>query len=90
MADILCTVNVVFGDSTCTVPIGPGRQAVTTAAPATLTVSAAAADGNTLLVTVDLAANGNAAAGAAFSLVYDPTQLAIDPADANQDGPRMP
>ena len=37
-------------------------------------------------MTVDLAANGNAAAGAAFSLVYDPNQLAIDPADANQDG----
>ena len=40
-----------------------------------------------MLVTIDLAANGNnAAAGAAFSLVYDPTQLAIHTADANQDG----
>ena len=83
VADILCTVNVVFDDSACTIPI---RQTVAVAAPAALTVKAETADDDTLLVTVNLAANGNAAAGAAFSLIFDPTQLVIDPADANQDG----
>ena len=82
VADILCTVNVVFGDSACTVP--QDGRALHTATPASLILTAVEG-ANTVDVTVNLASD-NRAAGAAFSLVYDPAQMVIDPTDANQDG----
>jgi hypothetical protein len=83
VADILCTVSVVFGDTSCSTP--STARALHTPTPASLNVSATAGDGNTVEVTLGLASN-NSAAGAAFSLTYDPAQLAIDPTDADQDG----
>ena len=83
VADILCTVKVVFGDTSCTT--ASTSRALYTPAPANLTVSSVAGDANTVDVTLNLASS-NSAAGAAFSLTYDPAQLAIDPTDANQDG----
>ncbi len=83
VSDILCTVNVVFGDTSCTTP--STARALYTPSPANLTLSSAAGDANTVDVTLSLASS-NSAAGAAFSLTYDPAQLAIDPTDANQDG----
>jgi hypothetical protein len=84
VADILCTVLVVFGDNSCTLP------AVTTAAtqPAMLAVPAlpSAAAGATVEVPISLRGNGEAIAGAAFRVSFDAQQAAIDPADANQDG----
>jgi hypothetical protein len=83
VADILCTVNVVFGDNACTTP--SSARALHSPLPAGLTVSSAAGDANTVAVTLNLASD-NRAAGAAFRLTYDPAQMMIDPTDANQDG----
>ena len=83
VADILCTVQVVFGDNSCTVP--STARSLRTPAPASLTVSAVAGEGATVDVALNLA-SGNSAAGAAFSLSYDPAQMTIDPTDADQDG----
>jgi hypothetical protein len=83
VADILCTVNVVFGDNACTTP--SSARALHSPLPASLMVSSAAGDANTVAVTLNLASD-NRAAGAAFRLTYDPAQMMIDPTDANQDG----
>jgi len=83
VADILCTVNVVFGDNACTTP--SSARALHSPLPAGLTVSSAAGDANTVAVSLNLASD-NRAAGAAFRLTYDPAQMMIDPTDANQDG----
>jgi hypothetical protein len=83
VADVVCTVLVVFGNSSCA---GPTLLAATAAAePATL-AAAPARDGSTIAVPVTLAANGSRVAGAAFTLTYDPQTAAFDSADADGDG----
>jgi hypothetical protein len=83
VADILCTVNVVFGNAACTT--ASTARSLDTPTLANLTVAAVHGEANTVDVTLNLT-SGNSAAGAALSLTYDPAQLAIDPTDADQDG----
>ncbi|MCB9113632.1 MAG: hypothetical protein H6639_01575 [Caldilineaceae bacterium] len=84
VADILCTVLVVFGDNSCTLP------AVTTAAgqPAVLSLPAAQAApaGATVEIPVSLRRNDAAVAGAAFRIGIDPRAALLDTADADNDG----
>jgi hypothetical protein len=82
VADVVCTVLVVFGNSSCT-----GTTLVTAAdvEPATLAADPAV-NGATVEVPVTLAGNGAKIAGAAFTLTYDPAQAAIDMTDADGDG----
>lgn len=84
VADILCTVLVVFGDNSCTLP------AVTTAAgqPAILSLPATQASpaGATVEFPVSLRRNGRAVAGAAFRISIDPRTALLDTTDANNDG----
>lgn len=84
VADILCTVLVVFGDNSCTLP------AIAAAAPqpAILTVTGGqtVAAGETVEIPISLRGNGEAIAGAAFRINFDAQQVAVNPTDANHDG----
>lgn len=84
VADILCTVLVVFGDNSCTLP------AVTTAAgqPAVLSLPAAqsAPAGATVEIPVSLRRNDAAVAGAAFRIGIDPRTALLNTTDADNDG----
>jgi len=84
VADVVCTVLVVFGNSSCT---GSSLLAANAAAvePAVLAVDPTV-NGSTVSVPVMLDAKGAAVAGAAFTLVYDPAQAVLDESDADGDG----
>ncbi|MFN8468053.1 MAG: cohesin domain-containing protein [Caldilineaceae bacterium] len=82
VADVVCTVLVVFGNSSCT---GGSLIAAAAAEPAVLAM-APAADGSAIEVPVTLDRKGAAAAAAAFTLTYDPQQAAFDSTDADGDG----
>lgn len=83
--DIICTVLVFFGDTSCT----SGSLVAAAAhggAAATLQVANVAAEaGATAAVPITLQSDGNIAA-AAFTISYDVTSLRFDAADANGDG----
>lgn len=84
VADILCTVLVVFGDNSCTLP----AIAAAATQPAILTVTGgqAVAAGEIVEIPISLRGNGEAIAGAAFRVNFDAQQVAVNPADANHDG----
>jgi hypothetical protein len=84
VADILCTVLVVFGDNSCTLP----AIAAAATQPAILTVTGGqtVAAGETVEIPISLRGNGEAIAGAAFRINFDAQQVAVNPADANHDG----
>ena len=83
VADVVCTVLVVFGNSACT-----GDSLVAAAGlhePALLAVAPAANDSG-IEVPVTLDRKGTTVAAAAFTLTYDPQQAAFDSSDADGDG----
>jgi hypothetical protein len=82
VADVVCTVLVVFGNSSCTTG---GLVAANTAEPALLAVEPAV-NGADLTVPVTIQTKGVSVAGAAFTLVYDPAQAVLDESDADGDG----
>jgi hypothetical protein len=82
VADVVCTVLVVFGNSSCT---GGSLMAAAAVEPATLNI-VPTVDGSAISVPVTLDAKGGAIAGAAFTLTYDPQRAALDPTDADGDG----
>ena len=82
VADVVCTVLVVFGNSSCT---GGTLMASAAVQPSTLAV-APAVDGQSVEVPVTLERKGTTVAGAAFTLTYDPRQAALDMSDADGDG----
>ena len=86
MADIICTVHVIFGNSACTngVIAAAGAGAANATAAATLTLGEASAGSNTVPIRLDGA--GRTIAAAAFTLAWDPATASIDPTDAGADG----
>jgi hypothetical protein len=84
VADILCTVLVVFGNNSCTLP--SAAAAATTPAVLSTTGGQSAAAGASVTIPVSLRGNGEAIAGAAFRVNLDAQQASIDPTDANNDG----
>jgi len=82
VADVVCTVLVVFGNSSCT---GGSLLAAGAAEPAVLGVDAAL-NGQAVEVPVTLDAKGAAIAGAAFTFTYDPQQMVFDESDGDGDG----
>ena len=84
VADVVCTVLVVFGNSSCT---GGHLVAAEAAAaePAVLAV-APTANGSGIEVPVTLDRKGVAVAAAAFTLTYDPQRATFDSTDADGDG----
>ncbi len=83
VADVVCTVLVVFGNSSCTG--GSLMAAAAATEPATLAV-APVANGSSVEVPVTLDRKGTTVAAAAFTLTYDPQQAAFDSSDADGDG----
>ncbi len=86
VADVVCTVLVVFGNSACTGDslVAAAEQAAA-AQPSLLTV-APVANGSSIEVPVMLDGKGTAVAAAAFTLTYDPAQATFDSSDADGDG----
>jgi hypothetical protein len=82
VADVVCTVLVVFGNSSCT---GGTLMAAAAVEPAALTI-APAVNGQAVEVPITLDGKGGTIAGAAFTLTYNPQQAALDMADADGDG----
>ena len=78
VADVVCTVLVVFGNSSCT---GGSLAAAAAVEPATLAVVPTVNDSG-IEVPVTLDRKGSAVAAAAFTLTYDPQQAAFDSSDA--------
>ena len=85
VADVVCTVLVVFGNSACTGDPSIAAEAAALAQPALLTVAPAVNDSG-LAVPVTLDRKGTAVAAAAFTLTFDPQQAAFDSSDADGDG----
>lgn len=82
-ADMLCTVNIIFGDRTCT---DVAATAPASAQSATLNVPAeASVSGNALSVPITLNSHGNSIASASFELQLD-ASASFDSTDANADG----
>lgn len=84
-ADIICTVRVFFGDSSCTQPVvtaAGSHAAATLAAPQ----QQAAQPGSTTAVAIALTTAGNEVAAAAFALHLDPQVVSLDPTDSDGDG----
>lgn len=82
VADVVCTVLVVFGNNSCTT----GSMLAAAEAPAATLAVNPTADGQSVSVPVSLASGGQNIAGANFTLTYDPAQAALDTADADNDG----
>ncbi len=82
VADVVCTVLVVFGNSSCT---GGTFTASAATEPAILAVEPAVND-QAVEVPVTLNGKGATVAGAAFTLTYDPQQATFDTNDADGDG----
>jgi hypothetical protein len=82
VADVVCTVLVVFGNSSCT---GGTLMASAAVDPAILAVEPAV-NGQAVEVPVMLNGKGATVAGAAFTLTYDPQQVTFDTNDADGDG----
>lgn len=84
IADLTCTVNVVFGHVSCTEPHDMDAAAAA-ATPAALALGRTAANGY-IDLPVTFRSNGYAVAAAAFVVNYDPALYTLDMADADQDG----
>lgn len=84
IADLTCTVNVVFGNTACTSGSSAAADAAA-ATPAALALAKTAANGYVDLP-VTFRSNGYAVAAAAFVVNYDPAKYMLDMADADQDG----
>ena len=85
VADVVCTVLVVFGNSACTGNPSLTVESAALAQPALLAVAPAVND-SSIEVPVTLDRKGAAVAAAAFTLTYDPQQVAFDSSDADGDG----
>jgi uncharacterized repeat protein (TIGR01451 family) len=81
VTDIVCTARRFFG-LTCNTTAARAAVAAVVAAPGAILVSPGAA----VDVPIQLTANGNAIVALAFTLTFDPQQLAFDPADSDGDG----
>ena len=81
VADVVCTVLVVFGNSSCT-----GSLVTAAAAEPAVLAAAPGLNGSAVDVPVTLDRKGATVAGAAFTLTYDPQQAAFDSTDADGDG----
>ncbi|MEZ4662987.1 MAG: Ig-like domain-containing protein [Caldilineaceae bacterium] len=83
-ADIICTVRVFFGDTSCAIPpvMAAGVQSSSTATLQAANV--AASTGATADAPIMLQSNGNVAA--AFTIRYDASNLRFDASDADGDG----
>lgn len=88
IGDLVCTVNIVFGNLVCTGGAGTASiaSAETATATATLAQGQAVAANGVLEAPVALQSNGNAVAAFAFTLSYDPARYTLDTTDADQDG----
>lgn len=84
-ADIICTVLVFFGHTSCT---NGQVLAAHTGTSAMLSVASppAAAPGQTVAVPLTLNTAGNRVAAATFALTFDPAYLSFDSSDADNDG----
>ena len=85
IADVLCTVNVVFGDSTCTTSGGVFPASVAAAAVLSAPGGLVASPGTAVEVPITLDPQDNHVAAVAFTLKLDPA-VAFDTTDADQDG----
>jgi hypothetical protein len=85
VADVVCTVLVVFGNSACTNGSLLAANAADAAEPALLAVGSTV-EGQAISAAVTLDTQGADVAGAAFTLVYDPAQATLDMSDGDGDG----
>lgn len=84
IADVSCTVSVVFGDSACTT----GSVQAASIAPALVAVdnNMEVNVGRVLEVPVMLESAGNGISALAFTFKFDPALVSFNPADADGDG----
>ena len=91
VADILCTVQVIFGNNACTngviaaASIGAADAAAATLELGESQVSQGTSPG-THSVPISLDGKGRTIAAAAFTLAWDPATASIDPTDNGADG----
>lgn len=85
VADVICTVMVVFGDNSCTLPAAAAAQVSTPAVISTRNDLLSNLE-DSIELPIALTSSGESIAGAAFTLEFDASQLTLDGTDADGDG----